>query len=134
MSVLVKITDSADFKNETTASRDSSQGLGLPNFFGLETAIPHMMAGATAANLLSGKGGTQKLEVDRVISAVGVVGNVEGVDASGHWGPLKFRLDKADPILGSRLTIDAPQRNAQLMDALGIFAPRDGVRATIDVP
>ena len=43
-----------------------------------------------------------------------VVGNVEGVDASGHWGPLKFRLDKADPILGSRLTIDAPQRNAQI--------------------
>ena len=49
ITVLVKITDSADIKNETTATRDSSQGLGLPNFFGLETAIPHMMAGATAA-------------------------------------------------------------------------------------
>ena len=47
---------------------------------------------------------TRGLEIDRV----------EGLDGTGHWSKLNFQLDKADPILGSRLSVVAPQRNAQI--------------------
>ena len=59
LTVLVSVKDSAVLQNETDATRTSTQRFGLPSFFGLETAaIPHMLAGATAASLLSGNGGT----------------------------------------------------------------------------
>ncbi len=58
VTVLVKITDSASLKNDTTATRSGNQSFGLPNLFGLEAAIPHVLAGATAANLLTGNGGS----------------------------------------------------------------------------
>jgi aminopeptidase N len=40
------------------------------------------------------------------------VTRVEGIDASGHWAPLQFTLGGRDAILGSKLTVHAPQRNA----------------------
>jgi fatty acid desaturase len=43
VTVLVKITDSADLKNDTNATRTGTQGSGLPHFFGMEAAIPHML-------------------------------------------------------------------------------------------
>ncbi len=58
LTVLVQVSDSANLKDETTATRATTQNFGLPNFFGLEAAIPHMLAGATAASLLTGSGGT----------------------------------------------------------------------------
>lgn len=58
LTVLVKIADSADLKNDTNATRTGTQSVGLPNFFGLEAAIPHMLAGSVAASLLSSNGGT----------------------------------------------------------------------------
>ena len=58
VTVLVRIADSADLKNNTTATRAGTQNFGLPNFFGLEAAVPHMLAGSTAASLLTGNGGT----------------------------------------------------------------------------
>ena len=42
------------------------------------------------------------------------IDKVEGTDASGAWSPLKFKLDKADPVLGSRFTIATPQRNPEV--------------------
>ena len=36
---------------------------------------------------------------------------VEGANAAGEWQPLQFVLADADPLLGSKLTIDAPERN-----------------------
>ena len=58
ITVLVNVSDSADVSNQTNASRTGTQSLGLPNFFGLEAALPHMLAGATAASLLAGNGGS----------------------------------------------------------------------------
>ncbi|MCX7381676.1 MAG: flagellar basal body L-ring protein FlgH [Alphaproteobacteria bacterium] len=58
LTVLVRIADSADFKNNTTATRAGTQNFGLPNFFGIEAAIPQMLAGSVASSLLSGNGGT----------------------------------------------------------------------------
>jgi flagellar L-ring protein precursor FlgH len=56
ITVVVQITDSADLVNDTNANRASSQSMGLPNFFGAEAALPHILAGATAASLLAGNG------------------------------------------------------------------------------
>jgi len=38
---------------------------------------------------------------------------VEG-EADGAWAPLQFALADADPVLGSKLTIEAPQRNQRI--------------------
>ncbi len=58
VTVLVKISDSADLKDETNATRTGTQSFGLPNLFGLEAAIPQVLAGAAAATLLTSNGGT----------------------------------------------------------------------------
>jgi leukotriene-A4 hydrolase len=42
------------------------------------------------------------------------IDKVEGGDGKGGWAPLTFKLAAADPILGSKLSIDTPQRNAQV--------------------
>lgn len=42
------------------------------------------------------------------------IARVEGTDAKGAWSPLKFALAAADPILGSKLTIETPQRNPEV--------------------
>jgi leukotriene-A4 hydrolase len=39
---------------------------------------------------------------------------VEGADAQGTWTPLTFKLADADAVLGSKLSIDTPKRNAQI--------------------
>jgi leukotriene-A4 hydrolase len=39
---------------------------------------------------------------------------VEGESASGQWQPLASGLEEADPLLGSKLTIQSPQRNARV--------------------
>jgi aminopeptidase N len=41
------------------------------------------------------------------------IGGVEG-ESGGRWTPLKYELAKADPIFGSKLTIQSPQRNARV--------------------
>jgi flagellar L-ring protein precursor FlgH len=58
ITVLVQMTDSAALSNNTDAERTSSQTSGVPNMFGLEAALPHMLAGAAAASLLSSSGTT----------------------------------------------------------------------------
>ncbi len=53
LTVLVNIADTADLKNGTTASRNGSETMGLPNLFGLQAAVPHLLKGATASSLVS---------------------------------------------------------------------------------
>jgi flagellar L-ring protein precursor FlgH len=53
LTVVVNVTDAADVQNGTTSTRTGSETMGTPNLFGLEAALPHMLAGATAASLLS---------------------------------------------------------------------------------
>ncbi len=53
LTVLVNVTDNADVKNGTTATRSAGESMGLPNMFGFEKVIPSMMAGASAASLVS---------------------------------------------------------------------------------
>jgi flagellar L-ring protein precursor FlgH len=40
VTVLVNMTDSANLKNVTSASRTSAESAGMPNFFGMESLLP----------------------------------------------------------------------------------------------
>ena len=42
------------------------------------------------------------------------IAKVEGVDKQGQWTPLQYALAAPDPILGSKLAVQVPQRNAQV--------------------
>ena len=53
LTVLVNATDAADVKNATTASRSGAESMGIPNLLGLESALPHLLPGASASSLLS---------------------------------------------------------------------------------
>ncbi len=53
LTVVVNVTDNADVKNATAATRTGSEAMGLPNLFGLESALPHLLPGAAAASLVS---------------------------------------------------------------------------------
>src|ERR1019366_4610905 len=83
VTVLVNMTDTADLKNATAATRSGNESMGLPNLFGLEAAIPHMLAGAAAASLLntnSTNGNTGTGEIKRseavTLSLAGVITQV----------------------------------------------------------
>jgi flagellar L-ring protein precursor FlgH len=56
LTVLVSVTDSANLKNDTTATRTNTGGLGLTNLFGLETVLPHLLPGAIASSLINSNG------------------------------------------------------------------------------
>ena len=49
LTVLVDITDNADFENDTTASRTGSEAMAIPNLFGIKSKI---VAAVTGANSL----------------------------------------------------------------------------------
>lgn len=53
VTVVANISDNADIKNNTTATRGSNQSMGVPNVLGLETQLPHMFAGLNPASALS---------------------------------------------------------------------------------
>ena len=61
VTILINTNDSADVENATSATRTGSESMGLPNLFGLEALIPHMMAGANPANLISGSTGNSNV-------------------------------------------------------------------------
>ncbi len=42
VTILVNITDAADFKNQSNEARTGQESLGLPNLLGFEAALPRM--------------------------------------------------------------------------------------------
>jgi flagellar L-ring protein precursor FlgH len=57
VTVVISTTDSADVENNTSTSRSSNEAMGAPNMFGLESQIPKMLSGASAASLVSASSG-----------------------------------------------------------------------------
>ncbi len=57
VTVVISTTDSADVEDGTTTTRTSSESMGVPNMFGLESQIPKLLSGASAANLVSASSG-----------------------------------------------------------------------------
>ncbi len=53
VTVLVNITDTANLSNQSSAGRTGSEGLGVPNLFGLEAQIPKAISSAVAKDLVS---------------------------------------------------------------------------------
>jgi len=53
VTVLVNITDEADWKNQSSAGRTGAETFGVPNLFGLENAIPKMLSKTNPASLVS---------------------------------------------------------------------------------
>ena len=53
VTVVVNITDAADFKDATTTTRNGSESLGTPNLFGLENRLSHILPTSKAASLVS---------------------------------------------------------------------------------
>jgi flagellar L-ring protein precursor FlgH len=54
VTVLVNTTDTADVENASTETRQGSETMGVPNFFGLEAQLPKILSRATnASNLVS---------------------------------------------------------------------------------
>ena len=71
VTILVNITDAADFQNASNASRTGNEGMGLPNLFGFEAALPRILSKAVNASQLvsanstgasTGTGETKRLE------------------------------------------------------------------------
>jgi flagellar L-ring protein precursor FlgH len=54
LTVLVNITDTASFKNNSAASRTGSETMGVPNLLGLEASLPRLLARAANAQALVG--------------------------------------------------------------------------------
>lgn len=52
ITVLVNITDEADFKNQSTSGRTGTAGLGMPILFGLESRVPKLLGGGSNPNSL----------------------------------------------------------------------------------
>jgi flagellar L-ring protein precursor FlgH len=57
VTILINTTDSADVEDNSTITRSSTESMGLPNMFGFENQIPKMLAGASAASLVSASSG-----------------------------------------------------------------------------
>jgi flagellar L-ring protein precursor FlgH len=53
VTVLVHIADTADLENASNRTTAGSETGGAPNLFGLETKIPHLLAGAVAGSLVN---------------------------------------------------------------------------------
>ncbi len=56
VTVLVNITDNADLKNQSTQGRTGTESMGIPNLFGLESALPRLAPGVAANSLVSTTG------------------------------------------------------------------------------
>jgi flagellar L-ring protein precursor FlgH len=69
VTVLVNVTDTADFKNNTQATRNSTESMGMPKLFGLEGALPHILGStinpASLASVSSNNGNTGAAEIKR---------------------------------------------------------------------
>jgi flagellar L-ring protein FlgH len=71
VTVLVAITDSADFKNNTTANRTGNESMGMSNMFGLEKVIPRLLnadpAKLVTTNSANGNVGTSEAKRDETV-------------------------------------------------------------------
>ncbi len=72
ITVLVNISDTANMQNQTTAKRDGSEQMGIPNFFGAESLLPRVFTKAidpknlvstSSTNAANGNGQIKRNEV-----------------------------------------------------------------------
>jgi flagellar L-ring protein precursor FlgH len=67
ITVLVNIADAAALNDRTTATRNGSESLGVPNFFGVEAELPHMIAkGIDPKNLINATSGNNSTGTGKI--------------------------------------------------------------------
>jgi flagellar L-ring protein precursor FlgH len=79
VTVLVNITDNADVKNASAATRNANEAMGLPNLFGFETQIPHMLAGAVPSTLVTSNSNNANTGVGEINRSEAVTLSLAGV-------------------------------------------------------
>jgi flagellar L-ring protein precursor FlgH len=89
VTVVINITDSADVKDATTATRSAAENMGIPNMLGLESKLPKILAGSSPANLVgttSSNNNTGTGEVNRSETiTVRVAGVITQVLPNGNY-------------------------------------------------
>jgi flagellar L-ring protein precursor FlgH len=79
ITVVVNITDTADVKDSTTATRTAAEGMGVSNFFGLESKIPKILGGSTAGSLVSTNSNNNNTGTGEVNRSEAITVRVAGV-------------------------------------------------------
>jgi len=101
--VLPQILPVEDAEIQTFA-RKAFEKQGMKIMTGAKVTKLDKKTDSVVATIDDGKGGTQKLEVDRVISAVGVVGNVEGLGLE----KLGVKMDRGTIVIDSMCKTNVP--------------------------
>ena len=116
MTVLVNITDAANLSNQSSEGRTGSEGLGLPNFFGMEAQIPKLLTKANTSDLV----------------AVNSTGNATGTGAIKRNETVTLRLAGVvtQVLPNGNLVVAARQEvrvNSELRDlqVSGVIRPQD---------
>ena len=71
VTVLVNMTDSANLKNVTSASRNSAESAGMPNFFGMEALLPKTIVDPSKLLSISSgnsNGGTGQIQRNEAVT------------------------------------------------------------------
>lgn len=86
LTVLVDITDNADFENNTTAARTGSETMGIPNLFGLKQQLVQAATGASSlsTNSANSNGGTGKIKRNESVT-LRLAGTITQVLANGNF-------------------------------------------------
>jgi dihydrolipoamide dehydrogenase len=101
--VLPQILPVEDAEIQTFA-RKAFEKQGMKIMTGAKVTKLEKKTDSVVATIDDGKGGTQKLEVDRVISAVGVVGNVEGLGLE----KLGVKMDRGTIVIDGMCKTNVP--------------------------
>lgn len=116
VTVLVNITDAANLSNQSSEGRTGSEGLGLPNFFGMEAQIPKLLTKANTSDLV----------------AVNSTGNATGTGAIKRNETVTLRLAGVvtQVLPNGNLVVAARQEvrvNSELRDlqVSGVIRPQD---------
>ncbi len=117
VTILVSITDSAALTNKTNEGRTGNESMGLPNLFGLESAIPRALS--RAANL------------SQLVSATSA-GNATGTGAISRAESITLRLAGVitQSLPNGNLAVAARQEvrvNSELreLQVSGVIRPQD---------
>ena len=86
LTVLVNITDNADFENNSTTNRTGNETMGIPNLFGLKQQLVQSALGATSLSTNSTNGNVATGKIKRNESVVlRVAGTITQVLANGNF-------------------------------------------------
>ena len=117
VTILVNITDGADFKNQSNQARTGQESLGLPNLFGFESALPRVVSKA--------------LDVEQLVSAKSQ-GAASGTGAIKRTETVTLRLAGVitQSLPNGNLAVAARQEvrvNSELreLQVSGVLRPQD---------